>query len=293
MRTYGCRSMVAPLRRVLVKRPAEAFVDRQQIDAQWEALAYLGRPDLDRATREHRRFLALLEAAGAEVELLPEDPRTGLDSIYTRDPVAAVTERGVIVGRLGKSARVKEADAQTEWYGRAGVPVIGRIEAPGTVEGGDVSWLKDDLFVAGLTYRTNEEGIRQLQALLAPRGVDVVTVPMVHWDGPGSVLHLMSIISMLDEDLALVYERLLPIPFREMLAGLGIRTVAVPDSEYDSLGCNVLAVKPRHVLIRSGNPTTVERMREAGCRVEEFDGDHICYPGSGGPTCLTQPLLRA
>ena len=121
----------------------------------------------------------------------------------------------------------------------------------------------------------------------------MVAVPMVHWDGPGAVLHLMSVISLLDTDLAVAYERLLPIPFREMLAALGIGLVAVPDEEYDSLGCNVLAVGPRHVIVRSGNPVTVDRMRKAGCRVETFDGDHICYAGSGGPTCLTRPILRS
>ncbi len=293
MSVYGSQSMVRPLKKVLVKRPAEAFESQDRIDGQWRSLDYLAKPDYQRAVDEHRRFTSLLEAAGAEVACLPADGRTGLDSIYTHDPVASVTDEGVILGRMGKDARMDEPEAQEDWFARAGIPVAGRIESPGSVEGGDVVWLKDDLAVIGLTYRTNGEGIRQFQDLLRPRGVDVVAVPMVHWDGPGAVLHLMSVISMLDTDLAAVYDRLLPIPFRDMLAALGIDLVTVPDEEYDSLGCNVLATSPRRVLVRSGNPVTADRMRKAGCAVEAFDGDHICYAGSGGPTCLTRPVLRA
>ena len=293
MSAYGSQSMVRPLKKVLVKRPAEAFESQDRIDGQWRSLDYLAKPDYQRAVDEHRRFTSLLEADGAEVACLPADGRTGLDSIYTHDPVASVTDEGVILGRMGKDARMEEPDAQEDWFAGAGIPVAGRIESPGSVEGGDVVWLKDDLVVIGLTYRTNGEGIRQFQELMRPRGVDVVAVPMVHWDGPGAVLHLMSVISMLDTDLAAVYDRLLPIPFREMLAALGIDLVAVPDEEYDSLGCNVLATSPRRVLVRSGNPVTADRMRKAGCAVEAFDGDHICYAGSGGPTCLTRPVLRA
>ena len=293
MNAYGSQSMVRPLKKVLVKRPAEAFESQDRIDGQWRSLDYLAKPDYQRAVDEHRRFTALLEAAGAEVACLPADGRTGLDSIYTHDPVASVTDEGVILGRMGKDARMEEPDAQEDWFAGAGIPVAGRIESPGSVEGGDVVWLKDDLAVIGLTYRTNGEGIRQFQDLLRPRGIDVVAVPMVHWDGPGAVLHLMSVISMLDTDLAAVYDRLLPIPFRDMLAALGIDLVTVPDEEYDSLGCNVLATSPRRVLVRSGNPVTADRMRKAGCAVEAFDGDHICYAGSGGPTCLTRPVLRA
>ncbi|MCY3555645.1 MAG: arginine deiminase family protein [Gemmatimonadetes bacterium] len=293
MNAYGCQTMVRPLKRVLVMRPEQAYESQERIDAQWRSLDYLARPDYGRAVDEHRQFTALLEGAGAEVACLPADVRTGLDAMYTHDPVASVTDQGVILGRMGKDARMEEPDAQEDWYAGAGIPVAGRIEPPGSVEGGDVVWLKDDLVVIGLTYRTNGDGIRQFQELLQPRGIDVVAVPMVHWDGPGAVLHLMSVISLLDTDLAVVYERLLPIPFREMLVALGIGLVAVPDEEYDSLGCNVLAVGPRHVIVRSGNPVTVDRMRKAGCRVEEFNGDHICYAGSGGPTCLTRPILRA
>lgn len=291
--SYGSQSMVQPLKNVLVKCPKEAFGNQEDIDTQWRSLGYLSRPDFKSAVEEHRSFTSLLEAAGTKVSCLVTDDRTGLDSLYTHDPVASVTNQGVILGRMGKEARMKEPEAQADWYTNAGIPIVGWIESPGTFEGGDVVWLKENLLVVGLTYRTNGEGIRQFQALMKPRGIDVISVPMVHWEGSGAVLHLMSIISMVDSDLAVVYERLLPIPFRDMLVALGIALVLVPDEEYDSLGCNVLAVKPRHVIVRNGNPVTVKRMRAAGCVVEEFSGDHICYAGSGGPTCLTRPVYRA
>jgi len=284
--------MVGSLKRVMVKRPQEAYVDEGRIDTQWEALGYPGRPDFGQAIEEHKKFVALLEAAGAEVDCLPEDDRTGLDSIYTHDPVASVTDHGVVLAHMGKEARLEEPHAIEELCKQHDMPILGRIEPPGMIEGGDVVWLNECLVTVGMTYRTNGEGIRQFQALMKPLEVDVIAVPMVHWEGPEAVLHLMSIISMLDKDLAVVYERLFPIPFRELLIALGIKTVPVPDEEYESLGCNVLAVAPRHGLIRSGNNRTVQRLREAGCRIEEFDGDNICYKGSGGPTCLTRPTLR-
>ena len=292
MKTYGSQSMVGTLKRVIVKRPQEAYIDDERIDTQWEALDYLGRPDLGQAIEEHQRFVALLEAAGAEVDCLPEDNRTGLDSVYTHDPVASVTDQGVILSNMGKDARMEEPQAIEDVFRRQTIPILGRIEPPGNIEGGDVVWLNERLVTVGLTYRTNGEGIRQFQDLMKPLEVHVISVPMVHWDGPGAVLHLMSIISMLDKDLAVVYERLFPIPFRELLLALGIKMIPIPDEEYDSLGCNVLAIAPRHCLIRRGNNLTVQRLRDAGCRVEEFDGDNMCYKGSGGPTCLTRPVLR-
>ena len=292
MKTYGSQSMVGTLKRVMVKRPQEAYIDDERIDTQWEALDYLGRPDLGQAIEEHQRFVALLEAAGAEVDCLPEDNRTGLDSVYTHDPVASVTDHGVILAHMGKDARMEEPQAMEDIFQQQAIPILGRIEPPGSIEGGDVVWLNERLVTVGLTYRTNGEGIRQFQDLMKPLEVDVIAVPMVHWDGPEAVLHLMSIISMVDKDLAVVYERLFPIPFRELLLAIGIQMVPIPDEEYDSLGCNVLAVAPRHCLIRRGNNLTVQRLRDAGCRVEEFDGDNMCYKGSGGPTCLTRPVLR-
>jgi N-dimethylarginine dimethylaminohydrolase len=292
MPDFGGQTMTAPLRRVLVKRPAEAFVSADQIAAQWRELGYLGPPDLEQATAEHNRFVALLEQAGVEVVYLPADPRTGLDSIYCRD-AALIADAGAITFHTGKPARRGEGPALADALPLLGVPLLGRVEAPGTAEGGDMFWLDAHTLAVGRSYRTNAEGIAQLRALLSPLSVKVLEVPLVHWTGPGDVLHLMSFISLPADDLAVVYSRLLPIPFLEMLQQRGIQLVEIPDEEFASQGCNVLALAPRLCLMLTGNPITQRRLEAAGCRVWTYRGDEISVKGSGGPTCLTRPLWRA
>jgi len=166
------------------------------------------------------------------------------------------------------------------------------LSGEATAEGGDLVWLDPHTLLAGRSYRTNDAGIAQLRAMLGPDGVTVLDFPLPHWDGRASVLHLMSVLSMLDDDLAVVYPRLMPVTLVELLERRGIEMVEAPDAEYDSLGCNVLALAPRRALIKHGNPETVRRMRAAGCEVWEFDGEEIGYKGSGGPTCLTRPIDR-
>lgn len=289
---YSSQSMVAGLKSVVVKSPTAAYVNEAQVSDQWRPLDYLGMPDFEKAVHEHRCFVDHLEACGAEVIYLPRDDLTGLDSLYTHDPVASVTNEGAILGRMGKSARLSEPNAMANLFAQLDIPILGSIETPGMMEGGDVVWLDSKTVAIGVTYRTNSDGIRQFRELVAPAGVDVVEVPMVHWDGPAAVLHLMSIISMLDDDLAIVYEKLLPIAFRKRLLDKQIDLLPMPEHEYDSLGCNVLAVGPRQCLIRSGNDECVKMMEEAGCTVNTFEGDEICCKGSGGPTCLTRPIWR-
>jgi len=170
--------------------------------------------------------------------------------------------------------------------------LLGHVEAPGTAEGGDMLWLDPHTLAVGRTYRTNAEGIAQLRALLAPLQVEVVEVPLVHWTGPGDVLHLLSLISLLDDDLAVVYARLLPIPFREVLLQRGIQLIEIPDQEFATQGCNVLALAPRLCLMLAGNPITQRRLEATGCQVWTYQGDEISTKGSGGPTCLTRPLWR-
>jgi N-dimethylarginine dimethylaminohydrolase len=283
--------MVSPLRRVVVKRPEEAFRDKAIIEREWTELGYTRPPDLERATRDHHRFVSILRDAGAEILYLPYDERTGLDSIYAHDPVL-MTEAGAIILQTGKSARRGEgpafADALKSWH----IPVLGRIDGPATAEAGDMLWLDRHTLLAGRGFRTNTAGIGALAGLLRPLGVSVIEAPLPYWSGPLDVLHLMSFISLLDDDLAVVYRRLMPVPLFELLKGRAIELVDVPDEEYATLGCNVLAVAPRHVVMAAGNPVTRSRLKAAGCTVSEFDGAEICIPGAGGPTCLTRPLHR-
>ena len=291
MSTFGSQSMVTRLRRVIVKRPEEAFRSRDHIEKESKSLGYTRPPDLERAARDHQHLVELLTLAGAEVLYLPADDRTGLDSLYTHDPVL-VTDRGAVVFQTGKNARRAEGPAFADAFRNWDVPILGTIDGPATAEAGDMVWLDNDTLLVGRGFRTNAVGIERLSDLLRPLGVTVIPVELPYWNGPDDVLHLMSFISMLDDDLAVVYRRILPVPLFELLTIYGVQLIDVPEQEYDTLGCNVLAVSPRNLIMAAGNPVTRSRLEAAGCTVSEFDGAEICIPGAGGPTCLTRPLLR-
>lgn len=282
----------APLTRVVVKHARDAFVDARTIAAQWQALNFTEPPDLGRAIDEHDRFVEILRGAGATVDFLPLDETTTLDSIYARD-ASIVTPRGMILCSMGKAAREPEPAAQARAFGELStpIPVVGRIEPPGRIEGGDVVWLDEETIVVGRGYRTNADGIRQLRSLLG-EAITVMEVPLPHWRGPSDVMHLMSLISPVDDDLAVVYSPLLPVPFREWLVERGVRFVDVPHDEFDSMGTNVLALGPRRCLMVAGNPQTRAALERAGANVVEYEGREISVKGAGGPTCLTRPIAR-
>jgi len=287
----GCRSEVAPLRRLLLKRPADAFVDERRIETQWRDLRFTGRPDLGRAAQEYERFADLLKGPGIEILFLPRDDATGLDSVYVRDAVV-VSGRGAILCGMGKPQRRGETQAVARFFEKAGIPIAGRIEGDGRLEGGDVVVLDERTVAVGQGYRTNAEGIRQLRQILSDGVDEVIAVPLPHWKGPNDVLHLMSLLSPIDVDLALACSRLLPVPFHERLLSRGIELLEVPEEEFATMGCNVLAVAPGRCVMLSGNPRTARLLQGAGCEVLTYEGKEISLKGSGGPTCLTRPLLR-
>jgi N-dimethylarginine dimethylaminohydrolase len=281
------------LTQVAVKHARDAFVSPAVIAGQWESLGFTAPPDFDAACREHDAFLEILARQGAEVTLLPADADTTIDSIYARD-ASLVTPGGLVLCTMGKAARASEPAAQGRAFAaaaRASTAVAGAIEPPGRIEGGDVVWLDARTIAIGRGYRTNAEGIRQLASLLGP-AVDILEVPLPHWKGPGDVMHLMSLISPVDRDLAVVYSRLLPVPFREELLARGITLVDTPDDEFDSMGTNVLALAPRQCVMLSGNARTRAALERAGATVVEYTGVEISVKGAGGPTCLTRPLVR-
>lgn len=288
---FGCQSMVKPIKRMLLKHPRDAFLSPENVAAQWQDLNYLGVPDYTKALDEYERFASLLAKTIPELDYLPPDAQSGLDSIYVHDPVI-VTGRGAILCNMGKEQRRREPAAIGEYLPQIGVPILGRISGDGTLEGGDVVWVDERTLAVGRGYRTNDEGIRQLRELTADIVDEIVVVPLPHWNGPADVLHLMSFLSPIDHDLALVYSRLMPVPFREWLLARGIRLVEVPDEEYDTMACNVLAVAPRQCIMLEGNPRTRELLEAEGVEVRVFGGAEICAKGAGGPTCLTCPILR-
>lgn len=274
-----------------MKHPREAFVSQAAIDAQWRALNFSGPPDFLRACAEFDALARLLEDNGAAIEFLPSDERTGLDSIYTRDASVAARD-GLILCNMGKALRSGEPAAQGDVLGRRGVSILGSIQSPGMVEGGDLAWLDGRTLAVGQGYRTNAQGIAQLRALLGSAIDELIVVPLPHWRGVDDVMHLMSLISPVDDKLALVYSPLLPVPFRTWLLEHGFSLVEVPDDEFEGMATNVLAVAPRTVVALAGNPATRDALEAAGVHVLEYEGQEVSIKGAGGPTCLTRPLTR-
>jgi dimethylargininase len=286
MRNYGSQSMIAPLRRVLVKRPDEAFATADP--EQWH---YTARPDLAAARREHDALVGLLRQAGVEV-FYHEEPQPGrADAIYVYDP-AIVTDQGAVILSLGKALRRGEEAPMARRLEELGVPVAYALHGEARAEGGDLLWLDHDTLAVGLGFRTNAEGLRQIREVMADLGVRVLPVELPYHTGPQACLHLLSLISIVDEGLAVVYPPLLSVPFWQELQARGYRTVEVPPEEFETMGTNVLALAPGDCLMLEGNPVTRWRLEAAGCRVRTYRGDEISHRAEGGPTCLTRPILR-
>jgi len=285
-RAFGSQSMVEPLRRVLVRRPDEAFAVDDPV-----AWNYAARPELREAQQEHDAFVALLSDAGAEV-VRHDATMPGLaDSVFVHDPVL-VTDRGTVVLSMGKPLRRGEETALAKRLEEAGVPVAGTIGGNGHAEGGDLLWLDHDTLAVGQGFRTDADGLDQLHGILDPAEVELVPVQLPWYEGPATCLHLMSLVSLVSEDLAVVYLRLLPVPFWTLLREQGFDLLAVPDEEFATMGTNVLALAPRTCVMLEGNPVTKAKLEAAGCEVRTYRGNEISLKAEGGPTCLTRPILR-
>jgi len=289
--TETAQSETGVLSRLLVKHARDAFRNPEAVADQWRALNFTAAPDFDNAVREYDRFVEILGTCGVSLEFLRSSSDVGMDSIYVRD-ASVVCDRGAILCRMGKPLRVHEPGAQAAAFRAIGLPIVGAITPPGILEGGDVVWLDRRTIAVGRGYRTNAEGIAQLRSLLADSIDELIVVPLPHWRGPGDVFHLMSIISPVDRDLAVVYSPLMSVPFREALLDRGITLVEVPDDEFESMGGNVLTLSPRRCVLLAGNPVTRSRLERAGADVYEYEGTDISLKGGGGPTCLTRPLRR-
>jgi dimethylargininase len=280
-RTYGCQSMTATLRRVLVRRPGGV--------ARWREYGWRAEPDGAGIAAEHEAFAALLEEAGAEV-IVAEADDANPDAVYVYDP-ALVADEGAILLRPGKEGRREEPARIETDLAAIGIPVTARLDAPALAEGGDTLWLDERTLLVGRGYRTNDAGVASLAAALP--NVEVIAFDLPHLRGPREVLHLLSLLSPLDTDLAVAYPPLMPVRLMELLAERGVRLVEVPDEEFETMGPNVFALAPRVALALEGNDETRRRMERAGVDVRVYRGDELSRKGDGGPTCLTRPLLRA
>ena len=274
--------MTGRLERVLVRPPLAEDAEH------WRAYGWRAAPDHAAAAAEHEQLCEMLEAAGAEVVVSRHDPGNP-DAIYVYDPVL-VGAAGAVLLRPGKEGRRGEPTAIAASLAAADVPVATRLDEPVVAEGGDTVWLDERTLLVGVGYRTNSAAVPALAAAFP--GVEVIAFDLPHWNGSDEVMHLMSFLSPLDRDLALVYPRIAPVRLLELLAERAIAVVEVPDDEFDTQGPNVLALGPRHALALDGNPETRRRMERAGVDVVVYRGEEISRKGDGGPTCLTRPLLR-
>jgi N-dimethylarginine dimethylaminohydrolase len=290
--TKSAHSDTGSILKIILKHPRDAFKNQEQIDSQWQKLNYLDCPNFQKSVDDYNKFVEIIKTEADEIIYLPNDDITGLDSIYVRDAMLS-TESGIIICNMGKDDRKTEPSATEQFLSDSQISILGSITGDGILEGGDFIWLDSKTAAIGLGYRTNEEGIEQFKQLTSSIVDDVIVVHLPHWDGQNDVFHLMSIISPIDSDLAVVYSRLMPVVFRNNLLERGIKLVEVPDKEFDSMGCNILALAPRKCLMIDGNPITKQRLENEGVEVLTYDGSEISLKGSGGPTCLTRPLIRA
>jgi N-dimethylarginine dimethylaminohydrolase len=278
------------LKTVAVRPPGEAFMSDAKIDAEWKDLNYHARPDIKKAIKEFSAFENLLRGAGADVVRLPPDKRLTLDAIYTHDALI-VTPKGLVKPRMGKTQRRAEADVNAEALAKRNIPIAGEITGEGKIEGGDMIWIDRRNLVVGVGYRTNIEAVLQLQRIVGSETV-VHWFDLPHYKGRSDVFHLMSVISPLDKDVALVYRPLMPVRLVEFLERRGMTFIDVPEHEFPTMGCNVLALGPRQAVMVAGNPITELRMKAAGVKVHVIEAENISRLGEGGPTCMTRPLVR-
>jgi len=288
---FTCQSETGKLKSLYLKKVEDAFIDEQCIGKDWKGLRFLAKPDLRKAISEYELFESLLKTTEVEIKYFPRDETVNMDSIYCRD-ASISTDAGMIICNMGKKGRIHEPAAANKIFESNGNKILGGILSPGTLEGGDVAWLDEKTLAVGHSYRSNAEGISQLKSLLKPLKVEVIVVDLPHYKGSSDVFHLMSVLSPADKTTAVVYSPLLPISFRKFLLDRNYTLIEVPDSEFESMGCNVLALGPGKCLMLEGNPLTRAAIEKAGCSVLVYSGNEISMKGGGGPTCLTRPVSR-
>tara|TARA_B100001996_G_C18656273_1_gene591330 strand:+ start:203 stop:1075 length:873 start_codon:yes stop_codon:yes gene_type:complete len=279
------------IKEVALRSPLSSFIDDKKLSSEWEALRFHSKPDLKQAIIEYNYFRGLLDYDGISIIDLPSSNLLTIDSIYTRDSML-ISKGGLILCNMGRSSRTPEAEENYKSLASKGYKIAGQIKAPGTLEGGDFIWIDDFHAAVGLGPRTNAEGIRQLKEILGT-SVELHVVDLPDPSHPDDVLHLMSIISPLDKDLALIYKPFMPNSFLMWLNNLGIKFVEVSNEEYPLMGCNVLATSPRSIIMLEDLPGVQSDLERARCKVRTYKGMEVSRKGEGGPTCLTRPLKRA
>lgn len=275
---------------VAIRSAKNSFINSDKLDNEWKKLRFHSKPNFEEAINEYSEFENIIINSTQDIIYLPETIDLTIDSIYARDSIL-VSPKGLIICNMGRKTRTSEAFACAEVYKNKGYKIAGKIEPPGTIEGGDFIWIDDNHAAVGLGPRTNKEGINQLKQILGD-DVDLEIVELPKPNHPEDVLHLMSIISPVDKDLSLIYRPFMPISFIKWLENLNMKFVEISDNEYDEMGCNVLACAPRSIIMLDNISSVKIKLENEGCMVKTYKGDEISRKGEGGPTCLIRPLIR-
>jgi arginine deiminase len=276
---------------VIVKHPEHAFLNQEHLSREWKKFNYINEPNFLKAHKEFEQFLSIINRHVEKVDFLPSSESVGLDSIYAHDPVK-FTHKGAIILKSGKKLRQPEGKMYKKFLLENNIPILGELKGDAEADGGDIVWLDERTLLIGRGYRTNDAAISQIKEMTKDFVDEFIVVPLPHDRGEEECLHLMSIISIVDDNLAVVYSRLMPVFLRQLLIKRGYELIEVPDDEYHRLGCNVLALAPRVCVMVSGNSFTKGKLIDAGATVYEYEGNEISYLGTGGPTCLTCPVVR-
>ena len=289
---FNCNNMVDPIKKILLNHPKNAFFNQKKIDSEFKELNFSDAPDYNESLHEYEAFIDILKSHNIELYFLDGGSKNTIDSIYAHDPFI-ISNDGAIICNMGKNNRVSEIENIKIFLKNNDIPIIGKISAPGKLEGGDIVWIDKHNIAVGIGYRSNIEGAKQLGEILSGIVKNVIPVPLPHWNGPNDCLHLMSNLSPIDFNLFLVYSRLLPVQFIQYLEENKIELIEVPFNEYETMACNVLAIAPREVIMLEGNPITKKLLEKENVLVHTYKGSEISLKGAGGPTCLTKPLLRS
>lgn len=284
-------SMYSPLTHVIMKKPEDAFKSQQHLSENWKTFNYLREPNFEEARHEFSELIKILTPYVDTIDYLPASDTVGLDSIYAHDPVKFCSA-GAIILKSGKELRQPEATVFKKFLSDKGIPIVGELTGDAVSDAGDIVWLDDRTLLVGRGYRTNDEAIRQLKEMTADLVDEFIVVQLPHDQGEAECLHLMSFISVVDKDLAVVHSPLMPVFLRQLLLERGFELIEVPKEEYDTLGCNVLAVAPRVCVLTDENASTIQKLKDAGATVHVYKGQEISLLGTGGPTCLTCPVVR-
>ena len=291
MNNFGAQNMVSPLKKVLMKKP-QRFMSKVN-KKKWNYTSPLNQNLIN---ENYKDFYEIIKKFGTEIiELHLENENEELcDSIFTHDP-SLVLDEGSIILNMGKQLRVNETSAHEKFYKSINIPIIGKIKNEGTMEGGDCLWINNKTLIVGESYRTNRKGIEQLREILKLLNIKLIPIKLPINNNKTSCFHLMSIISMLDNDLAIGYEKLLPSDLKKILKTYGIKLLNIPEDEYcesKSLAVNILALSPRILVTINGYPKTLDLLSKFGCKINLFPGSELCIKAEGGPTCLTRAIWR-